>query len=470
MWKFKNLKMMRLLISFSLLIFITTQSIAQDCEGWGNGIDSIRTHKYYEVYRAQLAKNDFERIDFFWSQVFKKAPGATKNVYLDGVKIYKHLYTNEKKSSIREKHLNKIVEIFDKRASCFPEDKANVLTRKALELKKLDADLEMTYQAFKLALTESREEMPSFALVPCAEIVTQYYLEGGISDTEKDKIYHQIEKLSTTNILNQNDKDNYYAAWIVTKKTFKDADIVPNNNYGRLADVSKDCYSITRGYKSKVAKEPTNESLMIKAINELRGLDCEEASTYIIALLGMQEQQLREKIDGGLASNKSVSTVENANFAYKSGEYIRAIELYNDAINETTDVSRKVEFTYQTAKIYYVKLSDKFMARNQLLEVLKLDPNHGKAYMLLGDVYYAAAKECFPTDAFDQKMVIYASINKWKKAKSVDASLKAEVDKRINNYSPYLPSKSELFLARSRFKGNTYRIGCWINEKVKVKI
>ena len=66
-------------------------------------------------------------------------------------------------------------------------------------------------------------------------------------------------------------------------------------------------------------------------------------------------------------------------------------------------------------------------------------------------------------------MVTYASIDKWKQAKEIDSSLKSVADERITRYSPYLPAKSELFLARSRFKGNTYRVGCWINEKVKVK-
>ena len=468
MFNYKNLKTMRLLICSFLLIAVNMQLVAQDCEGWGNGIDSIKTHRFYEVYRNQLAKNDFDGIEFFWSQVFKKAPGATKNVYLDGVKIYKHLHAKENNPSIKEKHLNKIVEIFDTRANCFPQDKPNILARKALELKKLNADLKMTYAAFAAALEEG-DKIPSFALVPCAEIVTQYYLEGGIGDTEKDKVYHQIEKISSTNILNQNDKDNYHAAWVRTKKTFKEADIAPNNNYDHIANVTKDCYSITRSYKTKVSKDPNNESLMIKALNELGTLDCEEASKYRIVLLGMQEEQLRKQIDGSLATIKSGSIIASANAAYKSGNFTKSIELYNNAIKDTDDVSKKVDYIYQTAKIYYVKLSDKFMAKNKLQEVLELDPSHAKSYLLLGDIYYSAAKECFPDSEFDQKMVIYASIDKWKKAKDVDSSLKGVAEERINKYSRYLPTKSELFLARGKFKGNTYRIGCWINEKVKVK-
>ena len=469
MFNYQNLYNMRLLICFFLLIVMNTQLGAQDCKGWGEGIDSIKVHRHYEIYRNQLAKNDFNGIEFFWSQVFKKAPGATRNVYLDGIKIYKHLYQNEDNPSIKKKHLNKIVEIFDTRANCYPADKANILSRKALELKKLDADLEVVYEAFNIALKEGGDKMPSFALVPCAEVVTQYYLEGGVSETEKNEIYHQLEKISSINILNQNDKDNYHAAWVVTKKTFKEADIVPSSNYGQLADAMKDCYRITKNYKDKVAQEPDNENLMIKALNELGSLDCEEASKYRIALLDMQEARIRKKIDGSLAFVKSGSRIEAANFAYRSGDFTESIKLYTAEIEEIEDVSKKVKLTYQIAQIYYVKLSDKFMARNKLIEALNMDPNHGKSYLLLGDVYYAAAKDCFPTDQFDQKMVIYASIDKWKQAKKADPSLKTQVDERISQYAPYLPSKSELFLARSRFKGNSYRIACWINEKVKVK-
>ena len=468
MFNYKNLNTMKLLMCFALLIAVNMQLVAQNCEGWGKGIDSIKVHRYYEVYRNQLAKNDYDGIEFFWNRVFQKAPGATKNVYLDGVKIYKHLHENENNPSIKKKHLNKIVEIFDTRANCYPEDKSNILSRKALELNKLNADLEMVYNAFIAALEEG-DKMPSFALVPCAEVVTQYYLEGKISDSKKDNIYHQIEKISSTNILNQNDKANYHAAWVVTKKTFKEADIVPTNNYGQLANVTKDCYAIARSYKAKTSKEPENESLMIKALNELGSLDCEEASKVKIALLEMQRSILTKKIDGSLATIKG-SIIQGANYAYTNGNYTKSIELYKDAIKETDDVSKKVAYTYQTAKIYYVKLSDKFMARNKLLEVLELDPNHGKSYLLLGDIYYAAAKECFPKDQFDQKMVIYASIDKWKQAKKVDATLEGAAAERIEKYSPYLPTKSELFLAKDRFRGNTYRVGCWINEKIKIKV
>ena len=70
----------------------------------------------------------------------------------------------------------------------------------------------------------------------------------------------------------------------------------------------------------------------------------------------MQEDLLRKKIDGSLATIKSGSIIEAANYAYTNGNYTKSIELYNNAIKKTDDIEKKAAYIYQTAKIYYVKL------------------------------------------------------------------------------------------------------------------
>lgn len=453
------------------LLFCSTQAMSQgNCTGWGDGMDSVKTRRYYEEYRKFVDKEAYNDALFFWSYVYRKAPGATKNVFLDGVKIYKYLYENESNPNKKINYLTEIGSIFDQRAKCLPDDLPNVLARKALEYRELNADLGLTYQAFSDALKSSEAAMPSFAIVPMAEVVAAYYLEGGISEADKNNIYANLEKITTQNIVNQIDKDNYHAAWVNVKKTFQEANIMADA-YGRLAadEHTSDCYSVTKVYKNRVNQAPDDEQLMMKAINELKALDCDEANRYAQTLMALQEESLRNKISSGDVAMKSGSTVSSANFAFKNGEYEKAVELYETAANETADLGEKATYHLQMAKIYYSKLEEKQQAKMQLLKVLTYEPNNGKAYLLLGDIYYAAAKECFPTDLFDQKMVIFAAIDKWNEAKEKDAALAEDANERISRYTPYLPSQSEMFLARSRFKGSTYKLESWIDEKVKVK-
>ena len=183
----------------------------------------------------------------------------------------------------------------------------------------------------------------------------------------------------------------------------------------------------------------------------------------------MQEKILLDRIGKSDIAMKSLSTIENANFAVKNKDFVKAVELYQNAVEETTETSDKVTYLLQIAKIYYSELNDKAQAKQFLLKLLELDANNGKAYILLGNMYYAAQKECFPTDSFAQKMAISAAIQKWKKAKSVDPSVADQANEYINKYRNYTPTESELFIRRGTFNGKYYHVGCWIDEKIRVK-
>ncbi len=461
---------MRYLI-FSILILLSSNTIiAQDnCSGWGKGIDSIKTYRYYEEYQKLVETNNYKDAVYFWDFVFRKAPGATKNVYLDGIKIYKNIYLTDRDADNRKKCIQKILDIYDQRATCYTDDLPNILARKAIEFYKLEeTDPRITANLFKNLVDRCQEKTPSFALVPYADLAAKLYIDKKISEEEKLGIEANLLKIAQGNIDAAEDKDNYYAALVNVKRTFKKA-VSPNNN-GMLADIDmSDCAKVTRTYKKNISNKPNDERLIMKAINELKNLNCKDASKYATTLLALQDKRMREKMDGNYIASKSGNTVANANFAFKNGDYEKSVELYNVAIDETTDSKKKAVYHFQIAKILYSKLDDKSTAKKQILQTLKYEPNNGHAYVLLGDIYIAAAGECFPTDPFDQKMVIYAAIDKWKKAAKVDNSVADKAADRIAKYKNYLPTKSELFLARSRFKGKTYKLGSWINEKVRVK-
>lgn len=459
---------MKFLLFIALICVVFPLSInAQNCSGWGDGIDSIKTKRYYDEYRKMVASYHYQDAVFFWNYVFKKAPSATKNIYLDGVKMYRHFYSNEKNSAKQQAHLDKLMAIYDQRLTCYPDDAPNILARKAIELYNLKVDLELTANVFAEAMSRSGDAMPSFALVPYAKVVGQLYMDQRISLDERDGIQQKITALAQRNIDSDFNKDDYYAALVHVKKEFRDA-VVPI----RMADINEpaanngDCARQTNLLKRRIQQAPDDDRLLMKTINELNNMDCADAQRYANTLLAMQEQQIRSEMNGGLAMKGN--TIASANFAFKNGDYEKAIELYGDAIAETNDINQKATYHLQIAKIHYAKLDNKATAKQHLLTTLEYQPKNGEAYIILGDLYVAGAQECFPTDAFAQKMVIYAAIDQWKKAAKVDDAVTDKADERIKKYKNYLPSKSELFLARSHFKGKTYKIGCWIDEKVKV--
>ena len=464
---------MKNLIFLTLTILWTTSSFAQNCTGWGDGIDSIKVRRYYEEYRKLVADHHYDDAVFFWNYVYKKAPGATKNVYLDGVKMYKHFYKKENDEAKKTTHLNKIIGIFDQRADCMPKDFPNILARKAIELYWLKADVIQTYQVFMEAIQKGGNQMPSFAIVPCAEVVGKAFLEGKITAEQKNTAQEALQMIAQHNIDNGIDNENYYGALVNARLTLRDAtdqkirsELLVNEATQRPLTP---CEQLTERYKSELNAEPEDDRLMTKTINALRNLECDAANSYMNTLLALQDVELRAQMEGSSIAARSGNALANANFAFKNGNYEKAVELYQAAIHETTDAEQKATFYYQIAKIFYAKLDKKAKAKDALLKAIEEKADYGEAYILLGDLYLAGAKECFPKDLFTQKMVLYASLDKWKMAKKVDDTVTEKANQRISKYKNYLPTSSELFLARSRFRGKTYRLGGWINEKVKVK-
>jgi hypothetical protein len=59
--------------------------------------------------------------------------------------------------------------------------------------------------------------------------------------------------------------------------------------------------------------------------------------------------------------------------------------------------------------------------------------------------------------------VVWAALDKYYRAKSVDPSVADDANDKIGRYSQYMPSKTDLF-DRGIAEGSSFTVGCWINE------
>ena len=66
-------------------------------------------------------------------------------------------------------------------------------------------------------------------------------------------------------------------------------------------------------------------------------------------------------------------------------------------------------------------------------------------------------------------MVYVAALNKAERALAVDPSMSSVARKYIKTYKANTPSKKIIF-QKGIEPGSSYKIGCWINETVKVPI
>jgi tetratricopeptide (TPR) repeat protein len=161
-----------------------------------------------------------------------------------------------------------------------------------------------------------------------------------------------------------------------------------------------------------------------------------------------------------------------ANTAYYMGkiyadkkQYTDALEYYKEAAETYIKESQRID-AYLMMTDCYIKLKQYSAAREIANKILRLNPNKGIAYILIGDAYMASASSCGDVDV--PGALCWAAADKYAKAKSVDASITEEADKRLNTARACFP-KIEDYWQRGYEKGQSYKIGCWINETTTIR-
>ncbi|MEG1556709.1 MAG: hypothetical protein RR356_08310, partial [Bacteroidales bacterium] len=104
-------------------------------------------------------------------------------------------------------------------------------------------------------------------------------------------------------------------------------------------------------------------------------------------------------------------------------------------------------------------------ARSNAMEVLKVHPNSGKAYILIGDLYASSGSRCSGDDIVPYSYN-WAAADKYSKAAAVDRSVAEEAHAKRSKLK--FPSNNDFFV-RGLKAGESYRVGCWIQETTTIR-
>lgn len=160
------------------------------------------------------------------------------------------------------------------------------------------------------------------------------------------------------------------------------------------------------------------------------------------------------------------ASVFYAGILLKKGQTTKAMEYFKQAVDQEEDSYKKAKYLLTVGQILSKK-GRKSEARSYAYKALKHAPTMGKAYLLIASLYRSSANSC-GTDVVSKRMVYVAALNKALKAKAVDPSISRLANKHIKSYRSNLPSKKDLFTATIEV-GSSHKIGCWINETVRVR-
>ncbi len=422
-----------------------------------NASERDQAETAYVLYKDFYDAKEFDRALPLWIKAYQLAPAANGRVkyqFDHGVTMYTELYKSTTDASTKKAYLDTIFMIYDKRVECFG-DPAYISGRKAYDMYynfyNEFTDLEK-FENFKAALDGKGEKADYFIINPMTKLLYDNYQSGAISK-EETKIY-AVKLLNAINYGTKNcDKD--CEAWEVVnsyaparleafeaEKNFYDCDYYTDKYYSSFEASQSDC-----------------ENILFVSRRMIRG-GCDQNGEKLMALKNAYKTNC-------YTPPPPPGPCATANKLYNEGKYKEAIAKFEECL-ANGDNEKKAKYKLLIAKIYYRDLKSFSKSRKYALEAASLKANWGEPYMLIGKLYASSGPLCGPGTGWDSQIVTWPAIDKWKYAKKIDSSAAAEANKLINQYTQYMPKKEDVFI-RSLKAGQSYKVGCWIQETTKIR-
>lgn len=406
-----------------------------------DSVQCVNNYSLYIEYYKQKAYNDAIK---GWRKVCVYCPQLSKSTFINGSKMYKDFIKKETDETKQAAYVDTLMMIYDDRIKYFGQE-GYVLERKGGDLLKYKKeDPKSAYETLKRSYELQGKEMGGIAIYNYYKSI---YLMAKKKEATKDDLINMFAELVAIvdeNIATAKDekaKSSYEKAKANMEKIF--------------TGVAK-CDDLVEFYTPKFEANPTDTVLLKNIVKFLGKQDCQEDQLYEDAaskLCGISPSY-----DCAMALGKLLSKKDDYNSAL--GHFKTAIE------NAKTD-EEKIEANYMAALCSY-NLKQLSNVRTYCRTILGVDPNNGDAYLLIGDVYAASAGQCGDNDC-TKKAAYWAAVDKYAKAKAVDPNVADKASKKIAAATGQFPKKTDCFF-HSINEGDSYTVGCWINETTKVRV
>lgn len=442
----KNSKV--LLIVIALLAFSGSQVIAQKTMK-KYGEDSISCITHTSLYREFYKQKNYEDALPHWRWVFNNCPLVSQNVYIDGVKIMSAKISDAKNVKARNAYIDTLMMVYDKRIKYFGDSPTSrtgmVLGRQAVELEYYrPTDTVKIYQYL-------RKSIESEGLDSDPIIVSRYFISVSNQVVNKrfpsDSIAEVYDRLS--DLVDQ--KMDLIKGDTEQENKWSEVRILLESLFEPYAT----CDEIEKIYTRKFNQSPDDTILLKKITRLLDRKDCTDRDLFFKAT----ENLHKAKPTGQSAYLMGKLSLIKGDIGKAESYFIEAVPNLDDAL--------KAKTCYYLATINYDKKSYS-EARSYALKSLAINPNDGKCYLLIGNMYAASAASCGGSDEIAQRAGYWAAVDKFIKARNVDPSVAEEANKGIETYTAYFPTRERLFFNEIK-EGSSYNVGCWIGETTTVR-
>lgn len=422
--------------------------------------DKDKAETAYVLYKDMINLKNYTTAYSLWKVAYNLAPGSNgkvKSQYDDGVAIYTDLFNNTQDSILKQNYVDTINTLYAKRLECFGPD-PYVEAKKAFDFYynfQDYIDQEELFNLFASASDAKPNKADYFIVNPFARLLYDRVLDG-TTDYETGS-RHAVQLLNSIDHGLSTTKGEYLESWNVINDYappllealegfdgFYDCDYYTKKYYKLYKDNNEECEYVNLAYSRM-----------------LRG-GCPLANAEVV--------EMQELINTRCyVAPPPSSDIKLGNQAYQEGRYKDAVNHYEDYIAKTESDENKAKFQLLIAKIYYRDLKSFSKSRKYALDAAKNKSNWGEPFILIGKLYASSGPLCGPGRGWDSQIVTWPAIDKFEYAKRIDPSVSSEANKLINTYEKYMPSVEDIFSRPGINKGDSFFVGCWIQENTTIR-
>ncbi|MBE0651279.1 MAG: hypothetical protein IH595_10610 [Bacteroidales bacterium] len=388
-----------------------------------------------------------------WYWTFNNCPRSTENIYIDGAKMIKYRIQKATSPKVKNSLVDTLKLIYDQRLNYFPykfnttiPQKGELLGREAIDLYEVAPSEEMPiYNLLKQSVALDKDNSLGAVFVYYFRLTTQLANEGKLDTTAVVDTYAQIMGYVNQRLQAYQTENN--AGKVMEYQNIK-------QNIDLTFQPFANCDILVNMYQKKFNATPEDPDLLKQILAALETKQCYNNSLYYDANVNLYK--VSPSPDMALLLGKMMM---------QRNKYDDAIKYLSQA-NFTDNNDRTVEVDMLMAQAYQM-LNDYPKSREMAYKALKVNPNYGLAYEMIGDLYAQSASKCGTNDL--TKLVAYwAAVDKYEQAKKVDPELADAMNQRIAIYKQHFPTTENLFFYNLK-PGEKYKVGCWINEETIVR-
>jgi len=183
------------MLGAAFLLSIAVGANAQNGWNWGEQVDIAKEKNV--LYTDALKAKNYQAAVAPLNWLLTNTPDLNPSIYINGIKIYEGLAEQATDPAKKEEYIQKGLALHDKRIEVYPEDKAEILDRKALFAYgfygKVQEKYPYLFDLYTKAFEANGADMNSGNLVAYMLVAYKHRITGGpLSDEDVINLYSAI--------------------------------------------------------------------------------------------------------------------------------------------------------------------------------------------------------------------------------------------------------------------------------------